>query len=108
MDQRYDRIPPFRWRIRPADTPSNRKMIEVSFEICGGIVKPNKVKDALQKALFQGVHDYIKQTVGPVCYPVHGVGPKIICKGPNLSDLSFEVSGCCQEFTNTVEKKLIN
>ncbi len=83
-------------------------MIEVSFEIGGIIVRPNKVKDALEKALFQGVQDYIKQAVGSVCCPVHGTGPKVICKGPNLSDLSFEVSGCCQKLTNAVETKLIN
>ncbi len=54
-------------------------MIEVSFEIGGIIVRPNKVKDALEKALFQGVQDYIKQTVGSVCCPVHGTGPNVIC-----------------------------
>ncbi len=86
-------------------------MIEVSFEIGGVIVKPNKSKDTLEKALFQGVQDYIKQTVGSVgsvCCPVHGVDPKIICKGPNLSDTYFVVSGCCQKFTTTVYEKLIN
>ncbi len=83
-------------------------MIEVSFDIGGVIVNPSKAKDALEKALFQGVQDYIKQTVGSICCPVHGAWPKIICKGPNLSNTYFEVLGCCQDFTNTVEKKLIN
>ena len=83
-------------------------MIEVSFEIGGVIVKPNKAKDTLEKALFQGVQDYIKQTVGSVCCPVHSTRPKIICKGPDLSDTYIEVSGCCQKFTTTVEEKLIN
>jgi hypothetical protein len=83
-------------------------MIEVSFEIGGVIVKPNKAKDALEKALFQGVQNYIKQAVGSVCCPVHGAGPKVICKGPNLSNTYFEVSGCCLDFTKTIEKKLLN
>ncbi len=51
-------------------------MIEVSFEIGGVIVKPNKAKDALGKVLFQGVQNYIKQTVDSVCCPVHGAGQK--------------------------------
>jgi hypothetical protein len=83
-------------------------MIEVSFDIGGVIVNLSKAKDALDKALFQGVQDCIKQTVGSICCPVHRVWPKIICKGPNLSDTYFEVSEYCQKFTNTVEEKLIN
>ncbi len=40
--------------------------------------------------MFQGVEDYIKQTVGSVCCPVHGDWTEIICNGLNLSDTDFE------------------
>ncbi len=39
---------------------------DISFEISGVIVKPDDAKNALEKALFQGVREYIKQTVGPI------------------------------------------
>lgn len=80
-------------------------MVDISFKIGGVIVEP---KNALEKALFQGVRGYIKQTVGSVRCPEHGEAPKIVCKGTSLSDSRFEVSGCCQKFTDIVEKKLIS
>jgi hypothetical protein len=83
-------------------------MVDISFEIGGVIVESNNVKNALEKALFQGVREYIKKTVGAVLCPEHGVAPKIVCKGTSLSDSYFEVSGCCQKFTDIVEKRLIS
>ena len=83
-------------------------MVDISFEIGGVIVEFNNAKNALEKALFQGVREYIKQTVGSVRCPEHGEVPKIVCKGPSLSDSLFEVSGCCQKFTDIVEMKLIS
>jgi hypothetical protein len=83
-------------------------MVDISFEIGGVIVEFNNAKNALEKALFQGVREYVKQTVGSVRCPEHGEAPKIACKGPSLSDSHFEVSGCCQKFTDTIQKKLIS
>ena len=82
-------------------------MVDISFEIGGVIVGVNNAKNTLEKALFQGVREYIKQTVGSVRCPEHGEAPKIVSKGPSLSDSHLEVSGCCQKFTDTIQKKLI-
>ncbi len=38
----------------------------------------------------------------------NGAAPRIVCKGPSLSDSHLEVSGCCQKFTDTIQKKLIS
>ncbi len=83
-------------------------MVDIFFEIGGVIVEFNNAKNALEKALFQGVREYIKQTVGSVRCPEHGAAPKIVCKGSSLSDSHLEVSGCCQKFTDIVERKLIS
>ncbi len=83
-------------------------MVDISFEIGGVIVKPGNAKNTLEKALLQGVKEYIKHTVGSVRCPDHGEAPEIVCKGLSLSDSHFEVSECCQKFTDTVEKKLIS
>jgi len=83
-------------------------MVDISFEIGGVIVEFNNAKNALEKALFQGVREYVKHAVGSVRCPEHGEVPRIVCKGPSLSDSHFEVSGCCQKFTDTIQKKLIS
>ncbi len=83
-------------------------IVDISFEIGGVIVEFNNAKNALEKALFQGVKEYVKQTVGSVRCPEHGAAPEIVCKGASLSDSHFDVSGCCQKFTDIVEKRLIS
>ncbi len=83
-------------------------MVDISFEIGGVIVEFNNAKNALEKALFQGVREYVKHAVGPVRCPEHGEAPQIVCKGSSLSDSHFEVSGCCQKFADIVQKKLIS
>ncbi len=65
-------------------------MVDLSFEIGGVIVEFNNAKNALEKVLLQGVREYVKQTVGSARCPEHGEAPKIICKGPTLSDSHFE------------------
>ncbi len=39
-------------------------MVDISFEIGGVIVEFNNAKNALEKALFQGVREYVKHAVG--------------------------------------------
>lgn len=81
-------------------------MVDVSFEINGRKVSPNGTGDALEAAIMQSVGDSIKKSVGSVRCPEHGASPKIMCKGRNLSNLSFEVSGCCQKLMDSVKARL--
>lgn len=68
-------------------------MIEVSFEIGGRKVRPNQVKDALERAMFEKVRDHLVKRVGNVRDPETGASPKLRVKGRKLSDLKIEVVG---------------
>jgi hypothetical protein len=81
-------------------------MLDISFEINGRKISPNNVGDALEKAVMQSVSDSIKRSVGSLRCSEHGASPKIVCKGRDLSNLSFEVSGCCQKLMDSVKARL--
>lgn len=81
-------------------------MIDISFEINGRKVSPNSVSDAFEKAVLDGITSSIKSSVGTIRCAVHGSSPRVTCKGRNLDNLSFEVSGCCQQVMDTVRKRL--
>lgn len=81
-------------------------MIDISFEINGRKVNPNSVADAFEKAILVGVTSSIKDSVGSVRCSMHGSSPRITCKGRDLNNLSFEVSGCCQQLIDTVRTRL--
>jgi hypothetical protein len=81
-------------------------MVDISFEINGRKVSPSGVGDALEAAVLRSISDSIKKSVGSVRCPEHGKSPKIVCKGRSVSNLSFEVSGCCQKLMDTVRAKL--
>jgi len=81
-------------------------MTEITFEIDGRKVNPNRLGDALEKAILQSVQESIRKKVGAIRCPKHGQTPKVICKGRSVNNLSFEVTGCCQDLIDTVVAKL--
>jgi hypothetical protein len=81
-------------------------MIDISFEINGRKVNPNSVADAFERAVLEGVTASIKDSVGSLRCSMHGSSPRITCKGRNLNELSFEVSGCCEQLMDAVRTRL--
>ena len=81
-------------------------MIEISFEINGRKVSPRNIGNAMESAMLRSIQELITKSVGSARCPEHGQKPKIKVKGPKLDSLSFEVSGCCEQLTETVKKKL--
>jgi hypothetical protein len=81
-------------------------MLDISFEINGRKVSPNNVGNVLERAILQSVSDSIKRNVGSLRCPEHSSAPKIVVKGRDLSNLSFEVSGCCQKLMDSVKARL--
>lgn len=88
------------------NTVRGEAMLDISFEINGRRVNPNNVGDTLEKAILQSVSESIKKSVGSLRCPEHGSSPKIVVKGRNLDNLSFEVSGCCQKLMDSVKTRL--
>ena len=62
--------------------------------------------NALEAAVLQSVQESITKSVGSVRCPTHGQTPKIKVKRRKIDSLSIEVSGCCEQLTETVKKKL--
>lgn len=81
-------------------------MIDIKFQIGGRTVKPRNMKGAIEGAILESVQDSIKKSVGSVRCSEHGSSPKVLVKGRNFDNLSFEVSGCCEALIDKVKKKL--
>jgi hypothetical protein len=81
-------------------------MIDISFEINGRKVTQSNMDNALESALLQSMQESITKSVGAARCPAHGQSPKIKVMGRNLNSLSFEVSGCCNQLIETVNKNL--
>ena len=68
-------------------------MIDISFEINGRKVNPNRIGDALEAAVLESVKAQIISKVGSIRDPKTGQRPKIKVSGRNIENLTFEVSG---------------
>lgn len=85
-------------------------MFDVSFEINGKKVPPGDIgktfASAIEAEMYKRVQDAVKRAVGSAVCTVHGKAPSVVVKGRGLSDLSFDVHGCCQALIDQVTKKL--
>lgn len=81
-------------------------MFEVTFELNGRKVSPRNVGDALEAAVLQEVESSITRSVGALRCEQHGGRPRIRVKGNTLSDLSFEISGCCDQLIGRAKRHL--
>jgi hypothetical protein len=81
-------------------------LIDISFEINGRKVSPNKVGDVLEKAALENIQSSIKKAVGSLRCPMHNRAPRIVAKGRSIDKLNFEVYSCCEELVDKISKKL--
>ena len=81
-------------------------MIDITFEIGGKKVSPNRVGDELEKAIFKQVTENIKKALSSVRCPEHGEYPKVIVKGRSMDKLNFDIHGCCQNLIDLATSKL--
>lgn len=81
-------------------------MIDVTFEIGGRKVSPDRFGNELEKAILKQVTENITKTLSSVRCPEHGQHPKVTVKGRTIDKLSFEIHGCCQRLTDLATKKL--
>ena len=81
-------------------------MIDISFEINGKKVNADRVGNALEAEALKNISGQIKDKLRGIKCPEHGKAPKLIVKGRNLDNLSFEVAGCCDALIERVKEKL--
>jgi nitrogenase subunit NifH len=80
--------------------------MNISFEIGGRKVRPNQVKNALEKAILTNLSDSIAKALRGVTCPEHGGRPTVRCSGRKLDKLTFEVTGCCSDLIERATAKL--
>lgn len=68
-------------------------MINLTFEINGRKVDPNRIRDALERAVYQQVRDSMVKKLRDVRDPDTAELPQVIVKGRNLDNLKIEVKG---------------
>jgi hypothetical protein len=78
----------------------------VKFEIKGRKVSSDQFADAHTKAALEKAQDHIKKVVSSARCPEHGATAKVTFKGRSAGNLSYHVSGCCQQFIDSVTAKL--
>lgn len=81
-------------------------MSNVRFEINGRSVSPSRLQDEFEKAIYSQVRDNIAKALRGVRCSEHGEAPTVIVKGRSMSDLKFEVQGCCQDLIDRSLKQL--
>jgi len=81
-------------------------MVEILFELNGTMVDPNLMNHGLQKSILTVVKEALGEQVGEVECAEHGTSPKILCRGPNVVEMSMEISACCDHVLDTVETRL--
>lgn len=64
------------------------------------------LSSVLEKATFKAVTERITKTVGSIRCAEHGKSPTIKIIGSDISNLSFDVSGCCKEMIDKVKMKI--
>lgn len=69
-------------------------------------IDTNGLKSAIEKAAVKAITERVKKTVGTLRCADHAKSPTVKIKGSFLKNLSFEVSGCCEELISKVKKKL--
>lgn len=81
-------------------------MIDVTFEIGGRRVSPNRFGDEIEKAILTKAATNVKKALNSVTCPEHGQRPKVTLTGMDINNLSCDVEGCCQKLVDTAMKKL--
>ncbi|TLD43693.1 MAG: hypothetical protein FAZ92_04060 [Accumulibacter sp.] len=81
-------------------------MIDVNFEINGRRINPKNAGDALAAAVMDAASKEIQRKIGSCRCPQHGKLPTVLAKGRGVSNLSFEVGGCCDRLIAEVKRRL--
>ena len=85
-------------------------MIKTGFKVNGRSVRPGQLgrelKNAMTKQLEDSVKKTVSQTVSQVRCRTHGQLARVTFHGRALSDMKFDVSGCCDDLVQEVRQRL--
>jgi hypothetical protein len=81
-------------------------MVEITFEIKGKAIDPESMRDVLDILFLKHLREELISHLGSVHCEKHGREPTIKVKGQSLDNLTYEVSGCCNDFIEKIEEKI--
>lgn len=73
--------------------------VEIDFNL-------KNLKSAIEKAAVKAAKEHVTKAVGSIRCSEHNKSPTVRIKGSSLKNLSFDVSGCCEDLIAKVKKKL--
>lgn len=83
-------------------------MIKLTVELNGKRVKPGSLKNELERMMLQQIINMVKKELKDIICSEHGERPQVTLKGKKLDNLSFEVTGCCQDLIDQASDKFDN
>ena len=81
-------------------------MVDISFEIKGKAIEPDGMKDVLDILFLEHIRQKIQNCLEPVRCEKHGHEPRVMVKGRDVDNLTFEVSGCCKDIIQKAQEKI--
>jgi hypothetical protein len=73
------------------------EMLQVEFIIKGKKVKPEEVRNRVERAILIEVERSLRQRAGSIRCGEHDASPRINASGPTADALEFDLSACCQD-----------
>lgn len=82
-------------------------MITIKYQIDEEKVDSNNFTDKQVKDFFSKIKTTIMDKLPEMKCKNHGKEPKIIIEGKDLNNLSYEITGCCENVKKEILEKLI-
>lgn len=80
-------------------------MALVKFEIGGKTIVPSQITNTLERKVYDSIVQSFNQRFGVLKCPTHREEPVFLVQGPSIDRVSFEVSACCSQMLDLVNKK---
>ncbi len=80
-------------------------MALIKFDIGGKMVVPAQIERSLERKVYESIVQSLNQRFGMLKCPTHREEPVFLVKGPSIDKAAFEVTACCQQMLDMVNKK---
>ncbi len=80
--------------------------IPFAFQINGKNIDPTSLDDKRASETLNQIVESVIDRTGELICQTHGEPPRFVFVGPDIDNLTMEVSGCCEELINEVKLRL--
>ena len=88
------------------DLIEEKIMADVSFEIKGKMVQPEDMTDVLDILFLKHLRERINTSAASISCKEHCGELSVLVKGQDLNNLTYEMSGCCEDLIKKIRKKI--